>query len=264
MIAPSISGLNIIVDPNVTGSVTLVLDAVPWDQALDIVLKNNRLGKTLEGNVLRIARMDTLTAEQEAVTKLAQAREDAQPLVTVFGSARFEPSHKYYELARRLGRTLAENGFAVMTGAGPGLMEAANRGAKEGGGMSVGANIRLPKEQKPNAYLDRYVEFEHFFVRKVMLVKYSCAFVVLPGGFGTLDEVFETLTLMQTHKIEPFPVVGMVTEFWRELQDFLGGALVPEKTIDPEDLELLYFTDSCEEVLRYIKEHPWGCTRFRS
>ena len=186
-----------------------------------------------------------------------------QPLVTVFGSARFEPAHKYYEFARELGRTLAENGFAVMTGAGPGLMEAVNRGAKDGGGMSVGANIRLPLEQKPNPYLDRYVEFEHFFVRKVMLVKYSCAFIVLPGGFGTLDEVFETLTLMQTHKIEPFPVVGMVTEFWRELQDFLGGALVPEKTIDPEDLNLLYFTDSFDDAVHYIKEHPYGCLRYR-
>jgi uncharacterized protein (TIGR00730 family) len=186
-----------------------------------------------------------------------------QPLVTVFGSARFSPGHPYYELAHELGRTLAENGFAVMTGAGPGLMEAANKGAKEGGGLSVGANIQLPREQQPNQYLDRYVEFEHFFVRKVMLVKYSCAFIVLPGGFGTLDEVFETLTLMQTRKIEPFPVVGMVSAFWRELQDFLAQGLVTEKTIDPQDLDLLYFTDSCEEVVRHINEHPFGCARFR-
>ncbi len=114
----------------------------------------------------------------------------------------------------------------------------------------------------PNSYLDRYVEFEHFFVRKVMLVKYSCAFVVMPGGFGTLDEVFETLTLMQTQKIEPFPVVGMGADFWRELRDFMNNALVGEQTIDPEDMDLLYFTDSCEEVVKYIKEHPYGCERF--
>jgi uncharacterized protein (TIGR00730 family) len=188
-----------------------------------------------------------------------QFMEVDRPVVTVFGSARFEEGHRYYELARKLGRTLAENGFAVMTGAGPGIMEAANRGAREGGGLSVGANIHLPKEQKPNPYLDRYVEFEHFFVRKVMLVKYSCAFVVMPGGFGTLDEVFETLTLMQTHKIDPFPVVGMGREFWRELEDFLAKSLVPERTIEPADLELLYFTDSCADVVRHIKAHPYGC-----
>lgn len=186
-----------------------------------------------------------------------------RPLVTVFGSARFKPGHRYYELARQLGRKLAESGFAVMTGAGPGIMEATNRGAREGGGLSVGANIRLPREQIPNPYLDRYVEFEHFFVRKVMLVKYSCAFVVMPGGFGTLDEIFETLTLMQTQKIEPFPVIGMGTEFWSKFRDFLDTSLVPEETIDREDLELLYFTDSCDDVVRYIREHPYGCTRYR-
>ncbi|UCD56435.1 MAG: TIGR00730 family Rossman fold protein, partial [Candidatus Hydrogenedentota bacterium] len=117
--------------------------------------------------------------------------------VTVFGSARFAEEHRYYRLARQLGRRLAEEGFTVMTGGGPGIMEAANRGAKDAGGLSIGCNIELPQEQKLNSYLDRFVEFEHFFVRKVMLVKYSQAFVVLPGGFGTLDEVFETLTLMQ-------------------------------------------------------------------
>ena len=191
-----------------------------------------------------------------------QFMEVDRPLVTVFGSARFEPGSRYYELARELGRALAQNGFGVMTGAGPGIMEATNRGAWEVGGLSVGANIRLPVEQTPNAYLDRYVEFEHFFVRKVMLVKYSCAFVVMPGGFGTLDEVFETLTLMQTDKIEPFPVVGMGGEFWQELRAFMKSALVAEKTIDSEDLDLLYFTDSVDEVVRYIKEHPFGCEKF--
>jgi len=184
-----------------------------------------------------------------------------RPTVTIFGSARFTEGHPYYELARELGFSLAQAGFAVMTGAGPGLMEAANRGAKEAGGLSVGANIRLPSEQQPNAYLDRHVEFEHFFVRKVMLVKHSCAFVVLPGGFGTLDEVFETLTLMQTGKIEAFPVVGMVTAFWDKLNDFLESALVAEGTIDRSDLKLMEFTDSVDEAVGYILEHERGCSR---
>lgn len=186
-----------------------------------------------------------------------------QPVVTVFGSARFTEEHPYYALARKLGRHLAEQGFAVMTGAGPGIMEAANRGCQEVGGLSIGANIHLPNEQKPNDYLDRYVEFEHFFVRKVMLVKYSCAFVAMPGGFGTMDEVFETLTLMQTGKIDPFPVVCMGTEFWHELRDFITRTLVPEKTIHAEDLNLLHFTDSCEEAAGYIKTHPRGCGQAR-
>ena len=132
-----------------------------------------------------------------------------EPCVTVFGSARFDENHEYYRLARDLGAALAGAGYAVMTGGGPGIMEAANRGAKEAGGLSIGCNIHLPKEQEPNAYLDRFIQMEHFFVRKVMLVKYSSAFVVMPGGFGTLDEAFEVATLIQTGKLERFPMVGM-------------------------------------------------------
>lgn len=182
-----------------------------------------------------------------------------RPVVTVFGSARLADGHEHYETARALGRRLAEQGYAVMTGGGPGIMEAANRGCQEAGGLSIGANIHLPKEQKPNPYLDRYVEFEHFFVRKVMLVKMSCAFVAMPGGFGTLDEVFETVTLMQTGKIDPFPLVCMGTHFWHEMNDFLQRTLVPHKTIDPADLGLLYFTDSADEAAEYIIKHPRGC-----
>jgi len=185
-----------------------------------------------------------------------------RPVVTVFGSARFADDHRYYALARDLGKHLAEAGFAVMTGAGPGIMEAANRGCQEAGGLSVGANIHLPREQKPNPYLDKYVMFEHFFVRKVMLVKYSCAFVAMPGGFGTLDEVFETLTLMQTGKIDSFSVVCMGTKFWSELVDFLEKSAIPEKTITAEDLGLLYFTDDIEDAVAYILEHPRGCSNF--
>ena len=173
--------------------------------------------------------------------------------VTVFGSARFPEGHRYYELARKLGSRLAEAGFTVMTGGGPGLMEAANRGAKDAGGTSIGCNIDLPFEQGRNSYLDRFVEFEHFFVRKVMLVKYSQAFVFMPGGFGTLDEMFETMTLMQTNKIASFPIVAMCTEFWGGLLQFTRGKLLAEGTIGSEDLELVHVTDSLDEAIAIIR-----------
>ena len=173
--------------------------------------------------------------------------------VTVFGSARFKEDHRYYQLARDLGRTLAENGFSVMTGGGPGIMEAANRGAREAGGVSVGCNIELPMEQDPNPYLDRFVEFEYFFVRKVMLVKYSQAFVVMPGGLGTLDEVFETATLIQTGKIERFPIIAMGSEFWEPFRSFSMGSLLKEKTVSESDRELFILTDSVDEAVAAIE-----------
>jgi uncharacterized protein (TIGR00730 family) len=172
------------------------------------------------------------------------------PCVTVFGSARFTEDHVYYILARDIGQRLARAGFTVMTGGGPGIMEAANRGAKEAGGFSVGCNIELPQEQKPNPYLDRWVTFRHFFVRKLMLVKYSYAFIALPGGFGTLDEIFETATLIQTHKIQDFPLVIVGKEYWGPLLDFLRGRLVESKTIDPIDAERIIVTDSAEEAVQ--------------
>jgi uncharacterized protein (TIGR00730 family) len=175
-----------------------------------------------------------------------------RPCVTVFGSARFAPGHRYYEMARQLGSALVKAGYAVMTGGGPGIMEAANRGAKEAEGLSLGCNIILPMEQSANPYLDRFIEMDHFFVRKVMLVKYSRAFVVMPGGFGTLDEAFEVLTLIQCHKLQGFPIVAMGSEFWSQMRSFARGALVNEKTISPEDLELLHVTDSTEDAIQYI------------
>jgi uncharacterized protein (TIGR00730 family) len=177
-----------------------------------------------------------------------------RPCVTVFGSARFKPSNRFYRLARAVGLELAKSGFAVMTGGGPGIMEAANRGAREGGGLSIGCNITLPKEQSPNPYLDRFVEFDHFFVRKVMLVKYSCAFVVLPGGFGTMDEVFETLTLIQTAKILQFPVIVMGADFWGELSDFIAKSMIAHRTIHPEDRQLWHATDSPREAVKIIRD----------
>jgi uncharacterized protein (TIGR00730 family) len=176
------------------------------------------------------------------------------PCVTVFGSARFPEGHPWYELAREVGRAIAREGWTVMTGGGPGIMEAANRGAHEAGGASVGCNITLPREQEPNPYLDRFVEFEHFFVRKVMLVKYSHAFVVLPGGFGTMDEVFETLTLAQTGKIRALPVVAMGSAYWQHLRTFLRDTMVAAGTIDAGDLSLLQATDAVDEAVAIMRQ----------
>jgi uncharacterized protein (TIGR00730 family) len=178
---------------------------------------------------------------------------DVGPAVTVFGSARFPETHPYYALAREVGRRLAEAGYAVITGGGPGIMEAANRGAKEAGGYSVGCNILLPREQQPNPYLDRVLHFHYFFVRKVMLLKYSSAFVVMPGGFGTLDEFFETLTLIQTEKIGRFPIVAMGSRYWEEIHVAARRAMVREGTIDPDEVEA-YYTDSPEEAVRHIED----------
>jgi len=182
----------------------------------------------------------------------------AGPCVTVFGSARFHPDHRYYALAREVGQRLGKAGFTVMTGGGPGIMEAANRGAKEVGARSVGCNIILPQEQKPNPYLDLWLEFRYFFVRKVMLVKYSYAFVVLPGGFGTMDEIFETATLIQTGKIRQFPLVLMGTEYWAPLRDFLRRTMVEEETILRADYERLLFTDSIDEAMDHILKAVGG------
>ena len=180
------------------------------------------------------------------------------PCVTVFGSARFEEDHPYYELAREVGRRLVGEGFTVMTGGGPGIMEAANRGAMERGGFSVGCNIDLAFEQDPNPYLHLFLEFRYFFVRKVMLVKYSHGFIALPGGFGTMDEIFETATLIQTGKISGFPCVLMGREYWQPLLDFIVGPMRKEGTIGEQDVDIVFVTDSPEEAVAYIAGHAPG------
>jgi len=176
------------------------------------------------------------------------------PCVTVFGSARISDGNGYYQMGREVGAELAHAGFTVMTGGGPGIMEAANRGAREAGGASIGCNIELPQEQEPNAFLDKFVEFDHFFVRKVMLVKYSYGFIALPGGFGTLDEIFETATLVQTKKIRSFPLVLMGVEYWDPLIGFLRERLVSRGTIAEEDLNILFVTDSPREAVDHIRK----------
>ena len=176
------------------------------------------------------------------------------PCVTVFGSARFKEDHEYYKLARDIGTALVHQGFTVMTGGGPGVMEAANRGAKEAGGCSIGCNIILPFEQEPNPYLDEMLEFRYFFVRKVMLIKYSYAFIVCPGGVGTMDELFEALTLIQTKKIRDFPVVLMGQQYYAPLIEFMEKMVVA-KTISPEDLKLFLVTDSIDEAMAHIEKY---------
>ncbi|GEO07129.1 cytokinin riboside 5'-monophosphate phosphoribohydrolase [Adhaeribacter aerolatus] len=185
------------------------------------------------------------------------------PCITVFGSARFTEEHSAYAQARATGAGLARLGFTVMTGGGPGIMEAANRGAKEAGGRSVGCNIILPHEQNPNPYLDRWINIKYFFVRKVLLSKYSYGFVVMPGGFGTLDELFEALTLIQTKKMPRFPVVVLDTVYHANLQQHLIHML-KARTIQPKDLDLILFTDSVEEALAHLEKYaigPFGLKR---
>lgn len=175
------------------------------------------------------------------------------PCITVFGSARFKEDHEYYKLTRKAAGEFAKLGFTIMTGGGPGIMEAANRGAKDVGGRSVGCNIQLPKEQDPNPYLDKWVEIKHFFVRKVLLVKYSFAFVVMPGGFGTLDEYFEAITLIQTNKIGDFPVIIFCKDFHQKLIEHTH-IMKEQGTISEADLNLFLVTDSIEEAVELIKE----------
>lgn len=180
------------------------------------------------------------------------------PCVTVFGSARFGEGHPAYELGRSVGRALARAGFTVMTGGGPGVMEAANRGAKEVGGASIGCNIELPHEQRPNPYVDRAVTFHYFFIRKLMLVKYSYAFIALPGGFGTVDELFEVATLVQTGKVRDYPIILMGLDYWQPLVSQLRDRMVASGAIDAADLRHITLTDSPDEAAALVRDMGLG------
>jgi len=183
----------------------------------------------------------------EALTK-------CHPAVTMFGSTRVKPGDEVYQKAEQIGHLLAENGFSVITGGGPGVMEAANKGASAAGGKSIGLNIQLPLEQKPNPYANITLSFRYFFVRKVMFVKYAVAYIILPGGFGTMDELFESITLIQTHKIRPFPVILVGSNYWKGLLDWIKEVLLKEGKISPPDLEILRLIDDPMEIVKTIKK----------
>ena len=180
---------------------------------------------------------------------------DVGSAVSIFGSARVKPDDPYYKKAEYLAHRLSEEGFTIITGGGPGIMEAGNRGAAEAGGKSVGMNIHLPFEQKPNPYANISLDCRYFFIRKVLFVKYAMAYVVLPGGFGTLDEMFEALTLIQTKRIKSFPVILMGSEFWRGLVDWIKETMLRDNKISPSDLALFEIIDDPEEVVKYIKKY---------
>jgi hypothetical protein len=219
----------------------------------------------LEGPRSRFAEFFTLLRVMRDFLRGFRTLHFVGPCVTVFGSARIQHDDPHYELARKIGAAIGRLGFTVMTGGGPGIMEAANRGAKEAGGRSVGCTIELPSEQPSNAYLDRCVRLHYFFVRKTLLVKYSYAFVVMPGGAGTLDELFEALTLIQTAKIKNFPVVIMGTDYWKQLIDFMNK-MAQRRMIAEADLRLIYATDSVDEAIAHIRTkaiEPFGLKRVR-
>jgi hypothetical protein len=178
---------------------------------------------------------------------------DVGPAVSIFGSARIRPSDPVYQKTLKIAELFALNKFAVITGGGGGVMEAANRGAAKAGATSIGMNIRLPMEQKPNPYANIKVEFNYFFIRKVMFIKYASAYIIMPGGLGTLDELFEAATLIQTHRIKPLPVILVGTEYWSGLLDWIKSRLVGEKKISPEDFDIFQLMDDPEEIVRAVK-----------
>lgn len=211
-------------------------------------------GKFLSGRYSRVREFYLVVKIAIEFIKGFRAFHFLGPGVTFFGSARFQEGHPYYELARKTAEVFSKTGFVIITGGGPGIMEAANRGAFENGGPTVGANIRLPMEQKPNPYLDKFVTFRYFFVRKVILVKYSMAFIVLPGGYGTMDEFFEALTLIQTGKLYKFPVILMGKDYWAPCVDWLKNTMVANGTISQEDMDFFFVTDDPEQAVKKVTE----------
>ncbi|MFZ3047560.1 MAG: TIGR00730 family Rossman fold protein [Desulfatirhabdiaceae bacterium] len=183
-----------------------------------------------------------------------EALHDIGPAVTIFGSARVRPDEPAYRKAEQLGALFAKNRFAVITGGGGGIMEAANKGATEAGGTSIGMNIKLPFEQKPNSFANVQIEFDYFFIRKVMFIKYAMAYVVMPGGFGTLDELFEAITLIQTHRIKPFPVILIGTDYWTGLIKWIKTQLLANQRISAEDMDIFQIIDEPEAVVKAVQK----------
>jgi len=233
----------------------------PWRRHLP----ERRHLPTADQHLLQSTRADFIHTDtwralriQSEFVKGFDALAEIGPAVSVFGSARVGPRHRDYRDARRLGHGLAESGLAVITGGGPGIMEAANRGAAEGGGISVGCNIELPYEQNLNRYATLAIEFRYFFVRKTMFVKYAEAFVIFPGGFGTLDELFEAVTLVQTGKIKRFPVILYRSSYWKGLLEWARKQVVPAGMVTAEELDLLVVTDDLDHIVQVIHDHLPG------
>ena len=214
--------------------------------------ENNNTGRYVlnELNVYESWRLFRIMAE---FVDGFEALSPIYPAVSIFGSARLSPENSYYQIAETIAHGLAKAGYSVITGGGPGIMEAANKGAAEGGGESIGVNIKLPHEQHPNPYATKHLDFRYFFVRKVMLVKYAVAFVCLPGGYGTLDEIFEAITLIQTHKIKPFPVILVGSDYWKGLVNWLEKSVLKHGMISPSDLSLFQILDDPYQVIEAIK-----------
>jgi len=237
--------------PKVTPEHAIDEQSIQEQQRFELELSERSF---LAGPRSRLADLGTLFKVSWDFMKAFRVLHFVGPCVTIFGSARVQPGTTYYEMARKMGARIAEMGFTVMTGGGPGIMEAGNRGAFEQGGRSIGVNIALPFEQKGNPYVDREVTMRYFFTRKTVLVKYSYAFIVMPGGAGTLDEMFETMTLIQTGKIRNFPIVLMGKDYWQPLVDFLYK-MSDEGMISPDDPELIFFTDDVDDAANHIQRH---------
>ena len=183
-----------------------------------------------------------------------EALHDLGPAVSIFGSARMTPEDPIYQKTEKIAGLFAENNFAVITGGGGGVMEAANKGAAEAGGTSAGLNIHLPFEQKPNSYANVSLEFKYFFIRKVMFIKYATAFIAMPGGFGTLDELFEVVTLVQTHRIRPLPIILVDSHYWGGMKEWIENRLLADERVSPQDMNILHFMDDPEEIVNYVKK----------
>ena len=227
-------------------------DSIPPSTADEKLLDSSNRGEWKTKDAWRALRI--LSEFVEGFDTLA----DLPSAVSVFGSARSKPDSPEWRMGEELGAGLARAGYAVITGGGPGVMEAANKGAAEAGGLSIGLGIELPFEQGLNEWVDIGIDFRYFFARKTMFVKYAQAFVVLPGGFGTLDELFEAVTLVQTRKVTRFPVVLMGTAYWQGLVDWMRGTMLPDGKIGPADLDLLFLTDDVDEAVRHVRTTAGG------